>query len=437
MGARGDRRLTRRMSRRTDVRRKTRRIIQHVAARLVALTLILVSGAGCGKVGSGKTTIVFWQFSPLATIQPVLDRYRAENPGVDLQVEQLTWQSGREKIVAAIAAGRPPDLCELGSTFLPGLVADSTLVDLTDSIPDLQAELVGWDGVSYRGRAFAIPWMLGTRALYLNEDLFRKAGLDPTKPPATWADLLDASRRITQRVPDAKGFGMNAGEREVLFKKFMPFAWGNGGDILDSTLSRSVFNSPQNLEALRFYLSLKPYSLLDRQEMHEQAFAKGRLGIIISGPWLLRTLPKTAPDAHYQVALMPRPAAGKGRSASFAGAEVLGIFRGSKHRAEALRLARFLVAAQNSMPLYLATGNAFPAAAGAAADSYFTTHPMDRLFLEQLHTAVSPPLHPRWVEIEEIINAALEQAIYGTKTPEAALAEADARITQALAPKTQ
>jgi maltose-binding protein MalE len=89
------------------------------------------------------------------------------------------------------------------------------------------------------------------------------------------------------------------------------------------------------------------------------------------------------------------------------------------------------------MPLFLATGNAFPAAAGASADSYFTTHPMDRLFLEQLHTAVSPPLHPRWVEIEEIINAALEQAIYGTKTPEAALAEADARITQALAPKTQ
>jgi hypothetical protein len=58
---------------------------------------------------------------------------------------------------------------------------------------------------------------------------------------------------------------------------------------------------------------------------------------------------------------------------------------------------------------------------------------MDRLFLEQLHTAVSPPLHPRWVEIEEIVNAELEQAIYGTKTPEAALAEGDAKIAQVLA----
>jgi multiple sugar transport system substrate-binding protein len=423
MGAPGDRKL--------GLRTRTRLAL--VAIVLAAAALAVLGGAGCGKGGSGKTTVVFWQFSPLATIQPILDRYRAENPGVDLQVEQLTWQSGREKIVAAIAAGRPPDLCELGSTFLPGLVADSTLVDLTDSIPDLRAELVGWDGVSYRGRAFALPWMLGTRALFINEDLFRKAGLNPAKPPATWAELLDDARRITQRVPDAKGFGMNSGEREILIKKFMPFAWGNGGDILDSTLTRSVFHSPQNVEALKFYLSLKPYSLLDRQEMHEQAFAKGRLGIVISGPWLLRTLAKTAPDAHIRVGLMPRPAASRGKSASFAGAEVLGIFRGSKHRAEALRLARFLVQPRNSMPLYVATGNAFPAATSAAADSYFTTHPMDRLFLEQLHTAVSPPLHPRWVEIEEIVNAELEQAIYGTKTPEAALAEGDAKIAQVLA----
>lgn len=401
----------------------------------VVFTLILLLGAGCGRRGSGKTPLVFWQFSPLATIQPVLDKFRAENPGIDVQVEQLTWQSGREKIVAAIAAGRAPDLCELGSTFLPGLVADSTLADLTDSTADLRPALVGWDGVSYRGRAYAIPWMLGTRALYVNEDLFRRARLDPTKPPATWDELYRAVHQIAERVPDAKGFGMNAGEREILIKKFMPFAWGNGGDILDSTLTRSVIDSHQNREALRFYLALKPYSLLDRQEMHEQAFSKGRLGVVISGSWLIRNLQKTAPGLKYQVALMPRPEPNRGTHASFAGAEVLGIFRGVKHRAEAMRLARFLVRPENTMPLFLATGNAFPAATSAAADTYFATHPMDRLFLEQLKSAKSPPLHPRWVEIEEIVNDELEQAIYEKKRPEQALADADARITQVLARK--
>ncbi|HEX7078967.1 MAG TPA: extracellular solute-binding protein [Candidatus Eisenbacteria bacterium] len=413
-----------------------RRGVLAVAAGAAATLLaVALGGAGCGRSAPAKTTLVFWQFSPLATIQPVLDRFRAANPTLDVQVEQLTWQSGREKIVAAIAAARPPDLCELGSTFLPGLVADSTLLDLTDRTADLKDALVGWDAASYRGRAYGLPWMVGTRALYVNTDLLRRAGLDPAKPLDTWADLREAARRIAARVPGAKGFGMNAGEREILFKKFMPFAWGNGGAILDSALDRSVMASPANLEALRFYLSLKPYSLLDRQEMHEQAFAKGRLGIVISGPWLIRTLERTAPDLHYAVSLMPRPAAGRGTHASFAGAEVLGIFRGARHPEEALRLARFLVRPENSMPLFLATGNAFPAAASAAADSYFATHASDRIFLEQLQSAVAPPLHPRWVEIEEIVNGELEQAIYGTKTPEAALAAADARITEALARK--
>ncbi|MEK7317078.1 MAG: extracellular solute-binding protein [Candidatus Eisenbacteria bacterium] len=405
------------------------------AAAALAVTLLsatLLTFSGCGKKPAEGRTIVFWQFSPLPAIQPIVARFEAENPGVKVVVEQLTWQSGREKIVTAIAAGRPPDLCELGSTFLPGLVADSTLLDLTDESAALRDSLAGWEIATYRGRVYAYPWMIGTRALILNDDLFRRAGLDPTKPPETWADLLRAARTITERVPDAKGFGMNSGEREVLFKKFMPFAWGNGGDILDSTETVSVMASPANVAALRFYLSLKPYSLLDRQEMHEQAFGKGRLGMVISGPWLLRSLPASAPDLHVSVALIPRPESGRGTHASFAGAEVLGIFRRAKNQRDAVRLAEFLVRPENTMPVFLATGNAFPAATSTVADSHFVTHASDRVFLEQMRTSVAPPLHPHWVEIEEIINAELEEAIYGTKTPEAALADADKRITAAL-----
>jgi len=350
-----------------------------------------------------------------------------------IQVEQLTWQSGREKIVAAVAAGRPPDLCELGSTFLPGLVADSTLVDLTDRVADVRPDLVGWDVTSYKGRAYGIPWMVGTRALFVNDNLVNEAKLDAGAPILTWEDLRRTVQAISERDPGARGFGMNAGEREILFKKFMPFAWGNGGDILDSTMTKSVMGSPQNIEALQFYLSLKPYSLLDRQEMHEQAFIKGRLGVVISGPWLIRKLAQEAPKLVYSVQLMPKPARDKGTHASFAGAEVLGIFRGSKKKDAALELARFLVKPENTMPVYIATGNAFPAAISVGTDPYFDRYPQDAKFLDQLKTAVGPPLHPKWVQIEEIVNGELEEAIYGKKTAEEALRSADQRIDAVLA----
>src|ERR1041385_8447507 len=91
------------------------------AALALALAMGILSLSGCAPRAKGRT-VVFWQFSPLTAIQPVLDRFHREHPDITVQVEQLTWQSGREKIVAAIAAGRPPDLAELGSTFLPGQI---------------------------------------------------------------------------------------------------------------------------------------------------------------------------------------------------------------------------------------------------------------------------------------------------------------------------
>jgi len=133
------------------------------------------------------------------------------------------------------------------------------------------------------------------------------------------------------------------------------------------------------------------------------------------------------------VQLMPQPTRDKGTHASFAGAEVLGIFRGSKKKDAALELARFLVKPENTMPVYIATGNAFPAAVSVGTDPYFDRYPMDAKFLDQLKTAVGPPLHPKWVQIEEIVNGELEEAIYGKKTAEEALRSADQRIDAVLA----
>ena len=66
-------------------------------------------------------------------------------------------------------------------------------------------------------------------------------------------------------------------------------------------------------------------------------------------------------------------------------------------------------------------------------DPYFDSYPMDAKFLDQLRTAVGPPLHPKWVQIEEIVNGELEEAIYGKKTAEEALRSADQRIDAVLA----
>ncbi len=389
-------------------------------AALLSMCLGLLS---CAK--EEEAELIFWQFQRQDLMSELIADFEAENPSIKVKLETLTWQSGYEKIIMAYAAGQLPDLLEVGSTWMPKLQAEGAVSDITDLTADLEDRLMMWELSTFDGSRWGIPWLIGSRVLFYNRDLFEGAGLSPDDPPATWAELLDAARMIHDEGRGNYGFGMNAGERYVLYKKFMPFAWGNGGRILSKDLRRSELDSPRVLEALQFYLSLKPYSVLERQDMIDDLFKQGRVGMMISGGWNLERIPEDAPGLDFGVALMPRP----GRSehpgaedfhASFAGAEILVLPAGSRS-GPAMKLARFLIEADQALRISSTVKGVQPAAREALDHPYYDEHPMERLLLEQGKTSLSPPPSPRWVEIEEVINTRLEECLYGNLSAAEAL----------------
>ncbi|WP_353849856.1 extracellular solute-binding protein [Accumulibacter sp.] len=46
------------------------------------------------------------------------------------------------------------------------------------------------------GNLFALPIALSTPVLFINKTAFRKAGLDPEKPPKTWAETQQAADKL-------------------------------------------------------------------------------------------------------------------------------------------------------------------------------------------------------------------------------------------------
>jgi multiple sugar transport system substrate-binding protein len=381
----------------------------------VVLAVVVLAFGGCGGKDDG-TTIRFWQFWDVAVIQPMVDQFEAEHPGIRVEVEQLTWKSGLEKIQAALASGTQPDLCELGSTWLPRFSYEGVLEDLTDVHESLADSFLMWESAIWEDRVYGLPWVQGSRALFYNRSLFRRAGLDPDQPPRTWDELLAAARAIDALGPDIHGFGQNLGERYVLYKKFMAFAWGNGGRIVgdDGTVR---FAGEETLEALEFYLELSKYSLKEKQEVLDHDFKQGKLGMQISGAWNLRNYKLEAPKLKYGVALVPRPAKDEGMHASFAGAEILVVFKGSRLKAESVALARFLQSYPRARDLSLAVGSVFPAAKRAFEDTTFINDEKKRVFIEQSFTSRTAPAHPGWIEMEDVINRAIEEVLYGRRAP--------------------
>jgi len=356
--------------------------------------------------------LVFWNFWDTKFILPVIEQFEKENPGIKIRNEQISWNNGLDKIVVAMANGRAPDICEFGSTWMGRFMAEGALLDVTDDFSDLKPEYMMWEPATFNGRLYGLPWLTGTRVMFYNRALFRKAGLDADKGPETWQELMAAAEKIHDPADGVFGFGMNAGEGHILYKKFMPFVWGNFGQIIDEN-GKFVFDSVQTRAALDFYLNLKRFSYCEKQDLLDEAFKQGKLGLAISGLWNFARYPVDAPKLDFGVALMPKPSKTHGFSTSFLGGQVLALFKNCRNPAMAAKFIRFLASAENTLPITRGALVSFPAHREAFSDELFKSDGRISVFAEQMKTAIHPPVHRLWIEIEKIINETVEKAMYG------------------------
>lgn len=420
----------------------------HISFRLSLATLLIltiaISLSGCGDNSNKEGNVIrFWHFWQPELIEPAIKEFEAENPGWSVAATQLTWGNGLEKINVSLAGGTPPDLCELGSTWTSRFIYEDVLQDLTEDVAGLKDDLLMWEPVRVTETGtseeiahhyYGLPWLVGTRAMFYNRELFKKAGLNPDVPPATWGEVLQAAEAVNLLDKNIFGFGVNAGERHVLYKKILPFIWSLGGNVLDEK-GNSKINSPEALEALNFYLALAEHGLKEKQEALDSTFKDGRLGMMISGSWNLSRIPKDAPDIDFGVSLVPAPGENRGSPVSFAGAEMLVIFKNSKVKHAALKLAQKLISAEHAMAITRNTGTVFPADRKAESAQWITDDPGRAIFAKQLQTSAHPPIHPKWVEIQDVLDSAFEAALLKQQTPEKALEDADNQIRSLLEDK--
>jgi multiple sugar transport system substrate-binding protein len=397
---------------------------------LLLISLLLPACARTEK--EHRRTLTWWQFWTDPQVRPVIAeltaQFEKENPNIKVEITDLTWSDGHEKIVVAFSSNTAPDILELGSDWVPEFSYEGVLADVTLEADKIKSDHLMWKPAIVNNVIFGFPWILDTRVLFYNKDLMKKAGLDPNHPPQTWNELLDACKKTNKFKPQFYGFGANAFERHRLYKKFLPFLWANNANILSDDFKTCVINSPEAKEALGFYKELCNSGIIDIQSRLDEMFAQGKIGFVISGGWLLKNIQANYSDLDFGVALIPKPSENKGIPASFAGGEFLVINDRSKNKQEALKFIEFLIQKENSLKLCQTIGSALPSAKG----SYYQGNENLKIFQEQLNSAFSPPAHPKWVYMEEIIEKKIEQVMYDKKTPDQALDEAKEEIEHLL-----
>ncbi len=419
----------------------------HVSDRKWLLYLLIGSAiggliGGCSrsqsdKTPDGRTIIRLWQFWTEAKARAVIGKaagdFETANPEYKVEITDLTWNDGHQKIVAAFAGGEAPDLLELGSDWIAEFADAQALMDLTSEYMQLRDTYAGWPASIYQDKCWALPWYLSTRVLYQNDELVSAIGDQPGHAPLTWDVLMGRAKKANQLQPKIFGYGVNAAEKHRLYKKFLPYLWSRGGSILTPDGSHCALNSPEGAAALQFVVDLSQYGLMEKQAQLDELFMENRLLYHISGDWLHERIKVSGSPVRYSAHLMPYPSVGEGGQISFAGGEYLTVPRRARQPLGAIKLARQLLNEKNIFNLCIATGCATPSHKTVAANPYFAEDSVRRVFVQQLEQSQAPPVHPRWVEIETELEWGVEQALYKKLTVSEALEQTCARIDKILA----
>ena len=392
-----------------------------------SVSIILSS---CGNKESNNTnTIKFWHFWSEPNQQKVLkemvsDFEKANN--CKIEISELSWGDGKTKLFAAFNSNTAPDVVELGSDWVAQFSASNVLDELNPDSLNMNRFVESCKEPSYwQNKLYVIPWVINSRVLFYNKDLLKRAGLGD-KAPETIDQMIDFAERIQALGNETYGFGTNGSDPHRLYKKIMPFIWTYGGNIFEN--SKLVINSLNNAQAFDAYLKLSRVGIIETQKKIDDMFARGNVGLWISGTWLVDKIKNTNPNLNYGVALFPG-INGKTPGVSFAGGEYLGINKNSKNKALAQKFIKFLTDGQNALKFCKNVSEAgFPADKSTNCDNYFMSNPILKIFADQLNYSKMTPVQPKWLDIEAALENALTEALYGKKGAQEALNEVQMQI---------
>jgi multiple sugar transport system substrate-binding protein len=366
--------------------------------------------------------------------QGVIEDFEAQNPDIQVNLHIFTWDEGRQKIADMVAQGKPPTLARVATRWIPEYVA-SGLLEPVDSYmsPEFRSQFIPLlinEGSQYEGRTFGLPITVSSRALYYNKALFKQAGL--TLPPENWAKLKSAAMSIRALGPDKYGFGIQGKEAETS-TYFYYFLWGNGGEILTTDGTRPAFNGPEGQAAAQFMMDMIDEGLTQpnpaesvRKDL-ETSFVEGKLGMVITGPWLAARLKTEAPTLEYGLSTIPYQTT----ATTLAAQDTLILFKQAENKEAAWKFVEFLYADKYRLKYALGDG-VLPEKISVAKDSQITENPAYSFFMEKLPTGRFEPLNVKSADISTVVAESLRSAYRKEITTAEALNNAAAQVLQML-----
>ncbi|MEV5754447.1 extracellular solute-binding protein [Actinoallomurus sp. NPDC052308] len=404
----------------------------------LGLVAVALSGgvAGCASSnddaggGTGGGTYTIWdpypQFDNGSAWVHLLDKCGSD-AGVTIKRTGFDTTDLTNKALLAAQQGNAPDVLVVDNPVVSTFAEASVLVPDDEAKIDtsaIAANLLGAGQIG--GKTYGIPIGANTLALYYNKAVLKSAGVDAASVK-DWASLTAALAKVT--AAGKKGITFSAiGTEEGSFQ-FLPWFWGAGAQPMR-------LDSPAGVSALSLWAGwLKkgyaPNSVINNtQTTSWQEFATGQYAFGENGTWQLANAKK----AGFDYGIIPIPAVHGGTAPAPTGGEfvTVPVQKKTSRYATSERLVACLTSTDN---LYTTdTTLSYIAPTAAVQAKQVAAAPDLKVWVDAVHAAkarTGDGLGTKYPKISQPLWTAVQAALSGSKSPQAALSAAQSTAATA------
>ena len=410
----------------------------------------------------GRTIIVYWDRHTgheHEARRVLIDEFNRSQDKVYVRALSIGYNASMEKLLTSIAGGTPPDICGLDGSILSQLVTQGCFTPLEDRIetlPCVQEENFFpycWEMVAFDGHVWGVPTTTDTYCLLWNKQAFRRAGLDPERPPQTFKELEQYAAKLTIQTPRAI--------EQIGFLPWQPWdmttMWGllYGAKWYNTRTGLiDCAADPNVIRMLRWQQSFainpnggprEPYAVdPEKIQSFQQGFGaymsannpfySGKIAMIAEGEWQVTFIPKYAPDLDWGVAPLPTPEGAE--PVAYGGASVVDcIPKGCKHIDAAWAYIKWFYSPRPNggtspaSDYNYAIHNICPRQAEAQQER-FVADPKFKVFVDVLSSrrVVMIPVTPLPQFLGDEMDRQRERVVFFKTTPEQAVREIEDKV---------
>jgi len=403
-------------------------------AGLVAM-LAAMSMTACGSSGAGGQVTLNALFMDQAgysqdQINSMIADFQTANPNIKVNATYVAYEALHDKIVTSAPAGTY-DVVLLDVIWPAEFATNNIVQDVTSRYPaSWKDDMLGgaYTTAEYNGKFYGVPWGPSTKFLYYNKDMVAAVGATEADL-ATWDGVLAVAQKIKDAGLVQYPFAWSWAQAEAVICDYGQLLGAFGGQFTDDSGKLDVNNAVgvQTMTWMKQTIDdglTNPASTTFLEDDVQKALAQGQTAFGLNWESTFAALQDPSQsNVVGKIGIIPTPQGPSGDRPGINGAMALSIPTKSKHADDAWNLITFLTS-QDQQDKY-PTGW-LPNWKSSYTDPSITSQAPELFKAAAIgyDSLILRPTVPNYNAASAVLQAEIQNALLGKKTPQQAMDDA-------------